>query len=204
VAPDDPRPRGRPITPADPMLDLGAALRAHRPPSPAEGEVIDHVHELARGFVVGTLPLAEGRRLCSGEERYLATRFTPPEHAAFRPLMALLDALIDDDGGHRTKHGLFLRDDLATAEAKIEREDGREQIVFPISYPWRIKPDAARHEPGVRDPAVYRTPDQRGPRDTTSEGAPRPRPEYAPSDPGPDVSPLRVVGSTDVWDEPEE
>lgn len=165
-----------------PVTSLSAAMRPKRSPTPEEDAVIHEVRDIATEWDAGRLPLPEVRALCSGHMRWLTTRFTPPDHAAFAPLMRLLDALIADEQTAEgdlivTKHGTFTRKALIDAEARITREDGKEMVIFPIAYPWRIRPDEERGIEGVRAPAVYRAKHERGPDYTSFRTTPTSRPK---------------------------
>lgn len=145
---------------------IGDLLRSKRQPTPDESKAIADVHALVSEWSAGKLPVWEIAKLTTGRQRFLATRFTPPEHPMFRPLMAALDELIAGTGPepvYRTNHGLVSEGDLRDAAAKVERDGGDELVVFPIRWPWRIKPDRSRGEPGVRGDPVYRPKDQRRP-----------------------------------------
>jgi hypothetical protein len=107
------------------------------------------------------------RTSTSGQQRWFATRHTPPEHTAFKPLMALLDDLLQDQGLIKTEAGWFNPDDFGAAGGKIVREDGKEVIVFPYLHPWKVKPDKETGRDGQRGEPIYRRPDQRGPDLTT-------------------------------------
>lgn len=140
----------------------------NREPTPAEAVAIREVHDLAWEFV--SLPpvsrpayLAEVRKLTTGRQRFLATAFTSPDDPEFAPLMALLDALIAREPVRMTKHGVITEDDLREYQVRIEREDGRELLVFPERYPWRVKPDRDRGIAGVRGDPAYRRREDRGP-----------------------------------------
>ena len=65
-----------------------------RQPTPNEEEAIKDVYDLAINFKDGLITLDEVRAATSGKQRFLATTFTPPDHAMFKPLMSMLDALI--------------------------------------------------------------------------------------------------------------
>jgi len=156
------------------MVRLGDAMKPNRTPTSTENEAIERVRELVLAFDVGSLPAEEVRRLCTGPERWLTIRFTPPDHVAFQPMMRLADALIDANGMMRTRHGCFSRDDIAAVEAKIERKDGQELIVFPVRHPWLVKPDREKGIPGVRAPAIYRAASERGPMYKPLDQAPKP------------------------------
>lgn len=152
-----------------PMRRLGDAMYGAGGPTAKQQEAIDEVYAMAAEL--GALPersrsayLAEIRQLTTGRQRWLATRHTRPDHPMFPPLMALLDALIADQGGAHTKHGTFTEGDIVDAEAKIEREPGgRSLLVFPVRYAWLRKPNANTGDPGQRGQAVYRRRDERGP-----------------------------------------
>jgi hypothetical protein len=118
-----------------------------RDPTPAEEEAIEEVREIAVAFAKGYGTLADVRRATSGKQRWLATRFTPPNHPAFRPLMGLLDALIAAQGGVPTKHGIIDPALLRDTGGTINRGTG--EVRFPIAYE------------GGR--GVFRSKDQRGP-----------------------------------------
>jgi len=143
-------------------------------PTRKQTRAIQEVRDLATEVAAGRLPIDEIRRLCVGPQRYLATRYTPPEHAMFGPLMAMLDALIasandPETGGRqfRTAQGLISEQELRDNGARIERSDGRELIVWPVRSPWFVKPNADRNEPGIRGEAIYRAASERSPERAT-------------------------------------
>lgn len=158
---------------------LGDLLRPKRAPTSEEAATIADVHEFVAEWAAGRLPTQEVAKLSTGRQRWLATRFTPPDHPLFRPLMALLDELIPllaatapTDSPTRgpvyaTGHGPIHGHELRDLGARIERQDGDELLVFPVRYPWLVKPNADRGVEGVRGDPVYRPRGQRGP--TTSE-----------------------------------
>ena len=156
------------------MIHLGNAIRPSRDPTSAEATEIVHVRELAVEFDARRLPIEEVQRLCSGPARWLATRFTPPDHPTFGPLMRMLDALIYLAGISDTRQGSFTRKDLADVEAKIVYEDGQALIVFPVRYPWRIKPNRQEGKVGIRDEAIFRPASARGPAYKPLDKAPQP------------------------------
>lgn len=161
-----------------PMRSLRDELKPKREPTPVESEAIEEVRTMAVEHAAGRLPVQEVRRLTNGKQRWLATRFTPPDHPAFRPLMALLDALIATEQGRETgqsyptKHGVVTQADTVAFECKIEREGGKGIIVFPVRYPWKVRPDPERGTEGVRAAAVFRSKDERKPTYTTFRTAP--------------------------------
>ena len=166
----------RPVTAPRPT-PIREIIEPRRQLTEAEQRAVQEVHDLAMEFA--SLPavrrpafLHEVRKLTSGRQRFVATAHTPPEHPAFRPLMQLLDALIESapdgpDGQVRlTKQGVVTQRELEETQARIVREDGRAAICFPVRYPWRIKPDPARRIDGERGDPIFRSPDERGPRHT--------------------------------------
>lgn len=162
-----------------PMRRLGDEMYGQKQPTPKQQEAINQVWAMARELA--TLPeksrpfyLSEIRTHTNGRQRWLATRHTPPDHEAFGPLMAMLDALIADQGTVRTKHGCFTEEDIRLAEAAIVREDDKSMILFPIRYPWKRKPDPDKNDDGERLPAIHRTPGERGPRKDSFRLVPRP------------------------------
>ena len=161
-------------TPDRPMFHLGHAIRPGRAPTPAEATEIIHVRELAVEFAAGRLPIEEVQRLSSGPTRWLATRFTPPDHPAFGPLMRTLDALIHLAGISDTRQGSFTKQDLIDVEAKTVYENGKALIVFPVRYRWLVKPDRDKGIAGIRGEAVFRPVSTRGPTYKPLDHAPRP------------------------------
>lgn len=163
---------------------LSEVLRTKRAPTADEAATIAEVHLLVAEWSAGKLPTEVVGGLCTGKQRWLATRFTPPDHPLFGPLMALMDDLIVKDGRTvPTAQGLFQLAEVQAAEAKVERDGGEELIVFPVRYRWVKKPDPSRGEPGVRGEAVYRPKDKRGPDVGEFRAAMRP---MAPLDEGSD------------------
>lgn len=142
---------------------VGGILGPNREPSPLERQAIAEVHELAERFALDAVSTDEIRSACSGKQRWLATRFTAPTDRVFAPLMAMLDALIADEGRFKTKHGYFEPDDLFAANGRIVHEDGQAMLQFPYRWPWRIEPDKETRLGGERDEPVYRRSEQRGP-----------------------------------------
>jgi hypothetical protein len=160
-----------------PMRMLRDAMYPKTAPTPKQDQAIREVWAMAAEFAL--LPperragyLVEVRKQTNGRQRWLATRHTPPDNPNFAPLMALLDALIDGPGAVHTKHGIFMPDDLHAAEAKTTREE----IAFPVRYPWRVKPDDEKGVKGERLPAIYRSQEERaaGPRLMSFRVVPRP------------------------------
>jgi hypothetical protein len=132
--------------------------------TPLHAEAVAEVQALACDFDGSAAKLAAVRGCTTGRQRWLAIRHTPPAHPAFRPLMALLDALVaSDPGTTMTNQGAFPTDDIIAAEPKIERENGIDRICFPVRYPWSQKPDPETGFAGVRAPAIYRSAAERGP-----------------------------------------
>ena len=123
--------------PNETMVPIGAAMRPEREASVAERTVIDEVRALAENYAA--LPgadrpgfLAEVRRLSTGRGRHLATRYTPPGHPCFAPLMAMLDGLIAQEPDRvGTNHGSFSVDELREIGAMTR---GRDRVVFPVAY----------------------------------------------------------------------
>ena len=97
----------------------------------------------------------EVRTLTSGKQRWAATRHADPDDPRRADLLALLDALVDDQDGYQTGHGFLTRTVLAEAEGRVEREDGRTCIRFPFVHPWRVRPDDNGFG-GDRDEPIYR------------------------------------------------
>lgn len=139
-----------------PMIRLGdsVAMRPGREPSAEEAGAIELVRAMARNYAA--LPemsrpsfVAEVRKLSTGRMRHLTTRFTPPDHPDFQPLMAMLDGLIASEPGIvETEHGAFTVEELRDVEAVTR---GRELILFPVRYP-------------KNGAAVFRPEGERGPR----------------------------------------
>jgi hypothetical protein len=159
-------------------MPMRRLIQYRRQPSPDQQDVITDVHDLAIEYASLPEPsrpafLAEVKRLTNARQRFLATCFTPPDHPAFRPLMMLLDALIDSHGVRMTKHGAILDQDLVAYAGRIVRENGRELIQFPVSVPWRSAPDRAIARPGIPGDPVYRDPSQRKPIIEGPEPAPK-------------------------------
>lgn len=145
-----------------PMQLLRDAMYPKKAPTPKQDEAIREVWALAAEY--GALPpaarlgfLESVVAITSGRQRWLATRYTPPDNPHYGPLMALLDALIAYGGVIQTRHGAWTQEDLRDAEAKVTREE----VAFPVRYPWRTKPDPDRGAPGSRDPAVFRSAQER-------------------------------------------
>lgn len=150
-----------------PMTSLAEAMRPKRVPTPNEEQAIADVRDMAVEWDAGRLPLSSVRRQSSGRQRWLATRFTPPDHPAFRPMMRMFDALIRSDETEGrvmvTRHGLITEAMAAESETTIEHHDGQQVIVFPVRYPWKVKPDPDRGVAGVRADAIYRPASERKP-----------------------------------------
>jgi hypothetical protein len=152
-------------------------VRPTRAPRPDEVERIAEVRELAANHAAlapherGPF-LAEVRRLSTAKERVLAAIHTPPDHPAFRDLMALLDGLIAQEGGIGTPHGFVTRDELHESGARLRYEDGAQLLQFPIAWPWLVPPDPDRGIAGVRGEPVDRGPAERGPRRSTFRQVP--------------------------------
>lgn len=160
------------------MRRLGDDLYPKQPPTPKQLQAIEEVRDLAICFadldpVRRPSFLIEVNKLTNGRQRWLATRYTPPGHEAFAPLMAMLDALIEGEGIIKTNKGWFTVDDLRAVESAQTREDGRDIIKFPIRYPWRVKPDEQTGKAGDRLPAVFRRKEDRGPELSTFRVVPR-------------------------------
>lgn len=133
------------------------------PPTSITDERVQRVHRLVREWQDGT-PLVDVRRACSGNDRYLATRATPPDHPLFDALMTLLDRLIASDpstiGGYhyQTKHGAFSDAELRAVDARVTKgADNRLQIAFPERYPWDRTP--MEGDPGEPGTPIYRSPE---------------------------------------------
>lgn len=143
---------------------ISEVLVSNREPNRTELETIQHVRELALAFDHNEIPIEEVRRLSSGRERWTATRFTPPSHSVYRPMMAMLDALIRTDVGDRngllygTKYGVFTTAELRESEARIEKtRDGLIRIRFPILRGNNRSPHYAENAEERRDIANTRT-----------------------------------------------
>jgi hypothetical protein len=134
------------------FMQAADLLQSKRPPTPLERQAIAEVHELALRFVLTTVTLQEVRAAVSGNQRRLATQFTPPNHPEYAALMALLDALIaESQQTVVTKQGTFLVSDLWPM-----RVDGT-VLHLPVRQPWRVKPDADRGIDGERGEPIYRS-----------------------------------------------
>ena len=152
-----------------PLRRLGDIMRPKVAPSPLEDEAIKEVYAMATEL--DALPaqsrpayVVEIRTQTTARQRHLATRHTPPDHPMFAPLMAMLDALIATQPGIvHTSGGIFTVEDVAAHHGKIAVEEGRRLLVFPWTWPWRIKPDKETGREGVRGDPLYRTPEQRAP-----------------------------------------
>jgi hypothetical protein len=145
------------------FLPTAEVLKPQRTPSLAEAQAISDVHEFAVRFANGRVELAEVRAGCSGKQRWLATRFTPPNDPCFDPLMLLLDALIAEEHPFQTKQGFLEPEDLAEPPGRIVYENGRTIVQFPIRWPWRVKPDPDKGIEGIRGEPIYRKEEDRGP-----------------------------------------
>ena len=120
------------------MKLISELMQPKQPPTPKQRQAIEEVCAMASELA--TLPevsrrayLTQIREHTTGRQRWLATRHTMPDHPMFRPLMAMLDALIADRGTVTTKHGAFTREDLHEYRGRIWREDGKELVQFPVS-----------------------------------------------------------------------
>lgn len=153
----------QPKTTDRPIRRIGDVMRPDRQPTGKEATAILDVQELAFRWELGQTTISEVRAATSGKQRWLATRFTPPDDPAFVPLMAMLDALVVAQTHFETKHGPFSTDDLHTYGAKVVREDGRELLCFPIRYPWKRRPNPEIGDPGERGEPIYRRKEERGP-----------------------------------------
>lgn len=121
------------------MQSLRDAILPKRDPTARETEAIAEVHELVAEWEAGTMPLEEVRLLTSGKQRWLATRFTPPEHPRFAPLMRCLDALIAEAAeGRATRQGWFAHADLA----EMARRTGKPLTVRPFTAGAPPRPPA--------------------------------------------------------------
>lgn len=136
-------------------------LVSRRAPSADEVETVERVHQLCRDWQRG-LDLATVRTECAGGDRWTAARFTPPTHVMFRPLMAMLAALIATDVTdttgmqYQTRQGTFSELDLRATGARITRTAaGLLRILWPVAYPWRRRPDPAHNDPGEAGDPVY-------------------------------------------------
>lgn len=150
------------------MRPLGDVLATKRLATANELAAIGEVHDLATEYSrlsPADRPafLSEVRRLANGRQCWLATRFTPPGHDMFRPLMALLDGLIAAQGIIQTRQGAIDPEAFIAAEGRIELDEGHELLVFPVRYPWRRKPDEKTGEGGDRMPAAFRPRSERHP-----------------------------------------
>lgn len=140
-----------------------SVLTPNRPPTPLERQAIREVHELADRFADGRASLDEIRAATSGKQRNLASRFTPPNDPAFRPLMTMLDALIADEPNvFVTNAGVYGVDDIVDGEGKID--PAHNIIRFPIRRPWRVRPEPDRGVEGIRGEPIYLRAEDRGPK----------------------------------------
>lgn len=145
-------------------LGISELLTPKRPPTPLERQAIAEVHELALRFATAECSVKEIQAATTPKQRNLATRYTTPKQAEWRPMMAMLDALIASERDVAvTKQGTFLLSDLIAAGMRILRDAGREVLQFPRVWPWRTKPDPDHGVEGVRGEPFYRSLDQRGP-----------------------------------------
>lgn len=145
-------------------LGISELLTPKRPPTPLERQAIAEVHELALRFAAAECSVKELHAATTPKQRNLATRYTSPKQAEWRPMMAMLDALIAAEQTVAvTKQGTFLLSELIAAGMRILRDAGREIIQFPHFWPWRSKPDPDHGVEGVRGVAFYRSLEQRGP-----------------------------------------
>ena len=100
-----------------PMRSLAEVLQPKEAPTGRDTEIVGAVHALAAEY--DGLPserrpafLSEVRKLTTGYDRFRATVFTPPDHPAFRSLMAMLDGLNADSGIIQTRHGALFREGI--------------------------------------------------------------------------------------------
>lgn len=157
-----------------PARTIGDVLQPTREPTPMERRAIADVYELAERHIAGDSCLAEIRAATSGKQRWLATRFTPPDHPLVRPLMAMLDALVADIDHASTDQGTVETRDLFDPPAKIVRAsaDDLERIgvdapsgdviCFPYAWPWTVKPNPDTGIEGIRNEPRYRSREQWG------------------------------------------
>lgn len=108
-----------------------------REPSPAQAAIGAKVAAIVANWAAGRTDVWDVRRRCSGQERAVLTRWTPPDASGYDALMRCLDALIDSDaaspGGyhHRTKHGAVSDAEIWEAGGEIATEGDRRVIRFP-------------------------------------------------------------------------
>lgn len=146
------------------MQAIGSFLAPKRPPTPLERQAIAEVHELAMRYYDGDCSIGEIQSATTPRQRNLATRYTTPKDREWRPMMAMLDAVIAaNQSVVVTQQGTFLLSDLIAAGMRILRDAGREVIQFPKFWPWHSKPDTDRGIEGIRGEPYYRSLEERGP-----------------------------------------
>lgn len=123
----------------------------------------DKVLAVVRAYRAGRVPLLDVRRHTTGRERFVATVATPPGHPDRAGLLATLDELVATDPtsadgwAYATPAGVFTEAEIREAGGRsFKAEDGRVGLEFPLSTPWRRKPDRRLGDAGDAGDAVFR------------------------------------------------
>lgn len=109
-------------------------------PNAEDAAVRDAVLAIADQHAAKTMDHWQGRRECSGHDRFTATRHTPTDHPSRPALLAMLDDLIAQDPTQQygwqyaTKHGCFSTADIEAAGGVVTMDGSRQVIRFPSRY----------------------------------------------------------------------
>lgn len=117
-----------------PMQRLGDLMRQE--PDAAQAETTQHVIEVAESWQRGDLSLDAVRGLCSGFERWQATRFADPTTAGYAALRALVEALVAADPGVLlTVHGIVVSEERFAGSVKVVTNyRGQRVSVWPLCW----------------------------------------------------------------------
>ena len=116
------------------MKHLGTMM--YREPNEEERDAVLAVVEIAEGWQRHDLTLSSVRTICSGRDRYQAMRFAPLGSTEKQAVMALVDALVEqDDQCVVSGHGLINRDELRQDGVKeVMTHKGRRAWVWPMHW----------------------------------------------------------------------
>jgi hypothetical protein len=114
------------------MKLLGEMMR--REPDAQEREALGHVLDVALGWQRGELSTESAMRQCSPRDRYQAMRFADLGSAGKQALMALVDAILDQDkAAFQSEHGTVLMTEVYEGRAKsMSNWEGRRVFVWPM------------------------------------------------------------------------
>ena len=136
------------------MKRLGDLM--HETPNATQAEAMTHVLEVAISWQRGDLSLDAVQGLCTGYERWQATRFVDPKREGYAALRQLVERLVAaDDGVLRTGHGAINADErFSGGVMSMTNWRDKRVLVWPLCWtngepqypPVHLPPGAERRE----------------------------------------------------------